>query len=307
MSTSTNSVGIIGMGWVGSSIAISLLHNGVVNKLLLNDVREGIAEGEAMDLRHGSSFYPTADIRAARISEMQDCNIIVVTAGRGGEPGESRLDLLKDNIEIAKGISKEIKGFNGILVVVSNPVDVLTYYYQKYTGLPASRVIGTGTFLDTSRLCEIVGDKLGVEGKSVDAMVLGEHGDSAVMCWSRATLGGMHLREWKGWNKDFETEIRDEVRGAAQEIIKRKGATNHAIGLVTTFLVKYLLRDDRRIVTVSSVLDGPLGLSGVALSLPCLLSENGVEQVIALPLEPDEMEALKASAEVIRKAIKKVS
>ncbi len=168
-----NSIGIIGMGWVGASVAISLLHKGVCRELLVNDVRNDIAEGEAMDLNHGTSFFSAANIRAVSIGEMRDCNAIVVTAGKGGTEGQSRLDLLNENLKIAKGISNELKGFNGILIIVANPVDVLTYFYQKYTGLPANRVIGTGTFLDSARLREVIGNKLNLEPKAIRAQVIG--------------------------------------------------------------------------------------------------------------------------------------
>lgn len=294
------------MGWVGSSIAISLLHSGVVKELMLNDVRNGIAEGEAMDLAHGSSFYPPAKIRAAEVPEMHACNVIIITAGRGGRPGESRLELLQENIKVVHDISQQLTGYKGILVVVANPVDVLTWYYQKYTGLPAHRVIGTGTFLDSARLREFVGQELGIVARSVHANVLGEHGNSSVVHWSGAVAGGMKLREWKGWSSEKEATIYQKVTGAAQEIITRKGSTNHAIGLVTAYLVKYLLRNDRRVLCVSSVLDGPYGLHGVALSLPSVVSEDGIIEVLCPKLAEAELQAMKASAEVVQKAIDSV-
>jgi len=298
-----NSVGIIGMGWVGSSIAISLLQNGIARNLLLNDVREGIAEGEAMDLNHGSSFLPSKTVRAASIAEMKQCKVVIVTAGRGGRPGESRLELLNENLKIAQSISEELKGYTGLLIVVTNPVDVLTYFYQKYTGMPPQRVIGTGTFLDSARLREMIGEKLGVEPKSIHADVIGEHGDSSVMVWSNAAVGGVSLKQWIGWKPEYESELQQKVRRAAQEIIIRKGATNHAIGLVTAMLTKYLLHDDRRVIAVSTVLNGQYGLKNVALSLPCLISENGIERIVSLDLSENEVEALKHSAGVIEKAI----
>ncbi len=301
-----STVGIIGMGWVGSSIAISLLQNGVTKNLLLNDVREGIAEGEAMDLNHGSSFLPAFNARSASIREMHNCDVVVVTAGRGGKPGESRLELLKENIEITRKISEELLGFRGVLVVVSNPVDVLTYYYQKFTGLPVGKVIGTGTFLDSVRLREMIGEEMGIEPKSIQADVLGEHGDSSVMFWSKASIGGISLRNWEDWNPEREGVFRDKVRKAAQEIIRRKGATNHAIGLVTASLVKYILRDDRRVVTLSVVIEEAYGLKDVALSLPCLVGGNGVERVLEPRLDEQEHEQLMHSAEVLRRAIQSV-
>ncbi|MEQ8626226.1 L-lactate dehydrogenase [Ekhidna sp.] len=302
----TNRIGIIGMGWVGSSVASSILHNGFCKELLLNDVREGLAEGEAMDFNHGSSFYPTASIRSAEIEEMRSCQAIVITAGRGGNSGETRLELLKDNIGIAKKISDKLKGYEGILVIVANPVDVLTYFYQKFSGLPASRVIGTGTMLDTARLRSITGTRLNLDPRSIHAQVIGEHGDSEVVLWSRATIGGDPLRNWEGWQESFEVSIAEEVRKAAQEIIKRKGATNHAIGLVTATLLKWVLRGERRIITLSSTLSGQFGLNDLALSLPCLVSDKGIEKMFEISMNAEEKDGLLKSAEVINKAIKEV-
>ena len=298
-----NALGIIGLGWVGASTAISILHRGICSELLLCYARSGLAEGEAMDLNHGSSFYPTSNVKAASISEMMNCKAIVITAGRGGKSGESRLDLLNDNIGIAKDIATQLKGYQGILVIVANPVDVLTYYYQKFSGLPASRVIGTGTMLDTSRLREIIGRKLDVDPRSIHAQVIGEHGDSEVILWSSATIGGTKLREWKGWKQAYESEIAEQVRKAASEIIKRKGATNHAIGLVTATLLKWLLRGDKRIINLSTVLSGKHDLHDVALSLPVLLSTEGITEVLEADMNEEEKAKFFDSAKVIQKAI----
>lgn len=305
-SMKTIRIGIIGMGWVGSSVASSILHKGICKELLLNDVREGLAEGEAMDFNHGSSFYPTANIRSAEIEEMRSCHAIVITAGRGGRPGETRLELLEDNIGIAKTISEKLQGYEGILIIVSNPVDVLTHCYHKFSGLPASRVIGTGTMLDTARLRSITGTKLNLDPRSIHANVVGEHGDSEVVLWSRATIGGESLRNWDGWQPSLEASIAEEVRKAAQEIIKRKGATNHAIGLVTATLLKWILRGDRRIITLSTPITDKYGLSELAFSLPCLVSDKGVEKVLEISMDDQEKEGLMNSAEIIRKAIKEV-
>lgn len=300
---SGNSVGIIGMGWVGSSIAISLLQNGIAEELLVNDIREGIAEGEAIDLSHGASFLPSAKVRAAGIGEMKNCRIIAVTAGRGGRPGESRPELLKENIEIARKISTGLQDYKGLLIVVSNPVDALTHFYRLFTGLPSHRVIGTGTFLDSARLRRIIGSRLDVDAKSIHADVIGEHGDSSVIMWSAAKIGSIALRNWQGWQREYESETEAAVRNAAQEVIKRKGATNHAIGLVTAKLIKWLLRDDRRVVTLSTGLSGQYGLGNTCLSLPCLISASGIERIVCPVLDPEESEKLKASAAMIRKSV----
>lgn len=294
------------MGWVGASVASSLLHQGVGSELLLNDAREGLAEGEAMDFNHGSSFYPGTTVKATTIREMKDCAAIVITAGRGGSPDETRLDLLKDNINIARNISTELQGYQGILIIVANPVDVLTYFYQKFSGLPKGRVIGTGTMLDTARLREITGKKLNLDPRSIHALVVGEHGDSEVVLWSKATIGGENLREWKDWDVHYEHTIGEQVRTAAYEIIKRKGATNHAIGLVTATLLKWILRGERRIITVSTVLDGPFGVQDVAVSLPSVVSDKGVENVLDISMDEDEKGRFLSSVDVIKKAIDEV-
>ena len=297
------SIGIIGLGWVGGSTAISILHRGFCRELLLNDVRPGLAEGEAMDLNHGSSFYPTANVRAAEIEDMKHCQAIVVTAGRGGKPDESRLDLINDNIRIARDIAGQLEGYEGLLIIVANPVDVLTYYYQKFSGLPASRVIGTGTMLDTTRLRDIVGRRLDVDPRNIHAQVIGEHGDSESILWSSATIGSQKLRDWKGWRRSYEAEIAEEVRKAAYEIIKRKGATNHAIGLVTAALLQRLLRGENRILNLSTVISGAYGLQDLAISLPSLVTRNGIKEILEVEMSPEERDRFFQSAEVITKAI----
>jgi L-lactate dehydrogenase len=287
-------------------VAISILQKGLCRELLLNDVREGLAEGEAMDLNHGSSFFPSARVRPAEIEEMKDCKAVVVTAGRGGKPQESRLDLLNDNIKIAKSIADRLQGFNGLLIVVANPVDVLTYYYQKFSGLPVHQVIGTGTMLDTARFREIVGRKIHVDPRSVHAQVIGEHGESEVFLWSSARIGTEKLRNWEGWNPSDEEEISQMVRSAAYEIIRRKGATNHAIGLVTATLLKWLLRGERRIINLSLVQEGAYDLQDVALSLPTLVDESGAVRILPVEMNEEEIKGLYHSAEVLKKAIRSV-
>lgn len=295
------------MGWVGASVAISTLQAGICKELLLNDVKKEIAEGEAMDLNHGSPFFSSATVRASSISEMKNCDAVVITAGRGGRPNETRLDLLKDNVQIAKSISVQLEGFKGILIIVANPVDVLTYFYQKFTGLPKHKVIGTGTMLDTARLRQMISAQIGVDPKSIHASVIGEHGDSELVLWSKATISGVPLRQWKGWKSEYEKEISEKVRTAAYEIIQRKGATNHAIGLVSATLLKWLLRGDQRICNVSSVIDGAYGLSDLAISIPSQINQEGIQSLIEMELSQLEKDLLLKSAGVIQEAIKSVS
>jgi L-lactate dehydrogenase len=301
------SIGIIGTGWVGSSVAVSILHSGAAQELLLHDRNEQLALGEAMDLSHGSSFYPSATVRGATPEEMLATNAVVIAAGRGGNPGESRLDLLRDNADIIRDLGRKFAGYGGVVVVVTNPVDVLTYEFQKASGLPPERVIGTGTMLDTARLRQVLGRELKMDPRSIHAQTVGEHGDSEVVLWSSAMVGGMPLREWTDWSPDLEQCIAEEVRTAAYQIIKRKGATNHAIGLVTATLLKWMLRGERRVLTVSRVQTGTLGLPDVALSLPTVVGSDGATRVIEPSFDADERAAFDRSAEVIERAIASVA
>jgi L-lactate dehydrogenase len=294
-------IGIIGMGWVGSSVAISTLHAGVARELLLNDVRAELAEGEAMDLRHGASFYPAARIGAATVAEMRDADAVVIAAGRGGTAEESRLDLLRDTATIARSIGRELSGARGIVVVVSNPVDILTRLVLESSDLPTSRVVGTGTMLDTARLRQVVGQTLDLDPRSIHAHVVGEHGDSEVVLWSGAQAGGIPLRRWPGWEPAREHALTEAVRHAAYEIIRRKGATNHAIGLVTAALLRWTLRGERRVLTVSRMQQGAAGLHDVALSLPTIVGHQGAEQVLEPACSDEEREALHRSAELLRR------
>lgn len=300
-------VAIIGTGWVGSSVAISTLHSGIADELLLHDMNTEVAEGEAMDLSHGSSFYPAATVRTASIEEAAGADVIVISAGRNGRPGESRLDLLRDNADIIKGIGRKLAGCRGIVVMVTNPVDVLTRVMTEASGLPPARVLGTGTMLDTARLRQVLGRELLLDPHSVHAQVVGEHGDSEVVLWSGAQIGGVPLRSWPGWNRNQEPLLAEEVRTAAYQIIRRKGATNHAIGLATADLLQCMLRGERRVLTVSRVQDDALDLHGVALSMPTVVSAGGAVEVLAPVMDPEERLRLEQSAGVLQKAYGQLS
>jgi L-lactate dehydrogenase len=290
-------IAILGTGWVGSSVAISVLRDGIARELLLCDARREVAEGEAMDLAHGAAFYPAADVRAADVDELIDCDAVVIAAGRGGGAGESRLELLRDNARIVTDLARRLSALRGLLVVVTNPVDVLTAIAAETSGLPPARVIGTGTMLDTARLRQVLGRELGLEPRSIHAQVIGEHGDSEVVLWSSAQIGGVALRRWPGWSRSREAAIATEVRRAADEIIRRKGATNHAIGLVTAALLRWALRGERRVLTVSRV-----QASGVALSLPSVVGRDGAVAVLDPDMDADERALLDRSTEVLRAA-----
>lgn len=276
-------IGIVGMGWVGSSVAISTLLGGLATELLVSDINGAVAEGEALDLAHGASFYPPAHVRCVGLDDLADADAIVVAAGRGGRGTESRLDLLRDNANIVRNVARSLSGFRGIFVIVTNPVDMMTRVAVEASRLQPERVIGTGTMLDTARLRRLIGDRLSVDPRAVHAHVIGEHGDSEVVLWSTAQVGGVRLRAWRNWSETLETPCAEQVRKAAYEIIARKGATNHAIGLVTADLLRALLRDERRVLTVSRVQAGVLDVRDVAISLPTVVGRDGA----TLVLEPE--------------------
>jgi L-lactate dehydrogenase len=296
-------IGIIGTGWVGASVAISVLHAGIAQELLLNDVRADVAEGEAMDLAHGAAFYPSATVRHAPLEDMRATDAVVIAAGRGGRANESRLDLLKENAAVVRDLARAFRGYAGLLVLVTNPVDVLTHEAAVASGLPPERVVGTGTMLDTARLRNAIGTTLHLAPQSIHAQVVGEHGDSEVVLWSSARAGGVPLRQWPEWTPELEGRLSDDVRTAAYEIIRRKGATNHAIGVVTAALLRAVLRNERRVLTVSRIQTGALDLRDVALSLPVVVSRSGADPVIAPNLDQDEHERLNRSAAILRQSI----
>ena len=296
-------IGIVGMGWVGASVASSILHSGLATELLLADAKPGLAEGEAMDLAHGAAFYPTSSVRSASIEEMLDADAVIIAAGKGGGPTDSRLGLLRVNATIVHDIARRLSKMQGILVIVTNPVDVMTQVAAEASDLPLARVIGTGTMLDTARLREALGRTLDLEPRSIHAQVIGEHGDSSVVLWSGAQLGGVPLRKRPGWSRKGESEIAHDVRNAAYEIIARKGSTNHAIGLVTAALLRWTLRGaGRRILTISRVQEGAVGIRDVAISLPTIVGRSGAVEVIEPEMDAEEREALKRSVEVLRQA-----
>ena len=299
-------VGIIGTGWVGSSVAISTLHGGIAQELLLHDARGEIADAEAMDLSHGSSFYPAAQVHAVAVEDMLRADAVVIAAGRSGKAGQSRLELLRENASLIRELAPRFAAYRGIVVMVTNPVDVLTHLFQRASGLPPERVVGTGTLLDTARLRQVLGRELRVDPRSVHAQVVGEHGDSEVVLWSSATVGGIALRRWPGWQSAREAALAEEVRSAAYEIIRRKGATNHAIGLVTAALLRWMLRGESRVVSVSRVQPASAGLGDVALSLPCVVGARGAVEVLTPAMDALEETALRRSADTLRNALAEI-
>ncbi len=303
-------VAIVGCGFVGSSSAFALMQSGLFSEMVLIDVDRARAEGEALDISHGSPFAGSMNIYAGDYADAADAAIIVVTAGAAQKPGETRLDLVNKNVAIFRSIIPNIRevGFEGILLIVSNPVDVLTYAAIKMSGLPESRVIGSGTVLDSARLQEALGTHLGVDPRDVEAYVIGEHGDSELAVWSSADVAGVPLKDFCEMRGHFDHEvaearIADEVKNAAYEIIKRKHATYYGIAMSVQRLCTAIMRDEKCVLPVSSLMVGEYGISDIAISLPTIIGRNGIECRVPISLDADELEELHRSASALSNVI----
>ena len=311
--TNPRKVAIIGCGFVGSSIAFSLMQRGLFTEMVLLDVDGAKAEGEAMDLSHGLPYIASMDIRAGTYDDIGDCALVVITAGVNQKQGETRLDLIGKNVAILKNIIPQItsRGFEGILLIVSNPVDVLTYAAYRISGYPKRRVIGSGTVLDTARLKYLLGERLRVDSRSVHAFIIGEHGDSELAAWSGANVSGVDLPAFfqlQG-QKDAQTalqEIYEGVRDSAYEIIARKGATYYGIAMAVARIADSIVKDERAVLPVSVLLEGQYDLQGLCLSIPSIIGRNGLEQVLEIPLDQGERRALECSAQQLRKVIREM-
>ena len=295
-------VGVVGVGHVGMAAASALFHASLVSRLTLVDLDARRAEGEAMDLMHGQALVGPCDVRSGTAEDLAGCGIVVIAAGVGQRPGETRIDLLARNVEVFRTVATDLDEHapDAIVLVATNPVDVMTRVFELLSDRPRQRVIGTGTTLDSARLRALLGRRYRVDPQSVHGYVLGEHGDTEFVPWSVVTIGGTSIRGHTvldvPWDPSAAATIEDEVRRAAYEIIARKGWTNWAIGSVIRELVAAVLRDERTILPVTIPLTGQYGLEGPWLSLPARIGSDGVEGVIAPPLEPDEQASLEASA-----------
>src|ERR1051326_7633662 len=300
-------VAIVGAGNVGSTAAYALLMSGLASEIVLIDSNRMKAEGEAMDLNHAVPLTHPTRIRAGEYSDCRGAAITVIAAGTGQKPGETRLDLVKRNADIFALIVPEIvrNNPNGIILVATNPVDVLTYASLKISSLPPGQVIGSGTILDTARFRYLLSQHFGVDPRSVHALIIGEHGDSEVPVWSLANIAGMRLPEVCAANGlEYDPAVMDRIfqqtRNAAYEIIRRKGATNYAIGAGLLRIVEAILRDQHTVLTVSTRIDDFHGISDVCLCLPAVVGRQGVEKVLRLNLSPQELEGLRHSAGVLK-------
>jgi L-lactate dehydrogenase len=306
-------VAIIGAGQVGASIAYCAAIQQLCRELVLIDIDADKAEGEAMDIAHGLPFLGVMNIYSSDYSAVKDADLIIITAGAARKPGETRLDLAAKNCRIAKSITEEImKYYNGgAIMVVANPVDVLTYKIQEWSGLPRGRVFGSGTALDTIRFRYLLGKVLGIDDTNIHGYVLGEHGDTQFPLWSKIAIGGISLQEYlesMNINLDDETRLKIEhdTKTAGAEIIKRKGATYYGVAVSTCTIATSVLRNTYTMRPVGCVLDGEFGLKDVAMSVPAILNRNGAETIIEYQLEGRDLERMHTSAESLRNALEHV-
>ena len=300
-----NRVVIIGCGHVGSTSAYSLLLNGTVEELVLVDKDGDKLLGEVMDLQHAVPLARPVRIWAGDYEDAATAEIVVIAAGVGTVPCESRLDLLGRNAAVIREIVRNVMnvGFDGIILMTTNPVDILAQIAQEESGLPFGRVIGSGTVLDTARLRVSLGEKLGVEARSVHAYIVGEHGNSEVATWCAARVGGQPLVDFCDPNCPDFPQMLESVRKAAPEIVKRKGYTSFAVASCVNRICEAILRDERTILPVSVMTAGQYGIEDVYLSLPCVIGRSGVEKIVELPLDNEERKGLIASADLLKRTL----
>ncbi len=305
---------IIGCGFVGSTIAYTLMEHGLFSEMVLIDANKKKADGEAMDLNHGLPFIGPMKIYAGDYSDISDAYIVIVAAGANQKTGETRIELVSKNVEIFKSIIPNIAEVNKecIILVVTNPVDILTYVALKLSGFESTRVIGSGTVLDTGRLKYLVGEHIGVDSRNVHSFIIGEHGDSELAVWSSANVSGVDLDDYcriTGKVCDAQTleNMYIQVRDSAYKIIEGKGATYYAIGQATLRIVRSIVKNERSVLPVSCLVDNHYGLSGMCMGLPSIIGSDGVSDVLEIPLNADEQRRLHASAKVLGEVIEQVN
>ncbi|KFA93997.1 lactate dehydrogenase [Archangium violaceum Cb vi76] len=312
MAERVNKIAIIGAGAVGATIAYATMIRGVAKQLALYDINRAKVDAEVLDLNHGLQFVPMANLEGSDdLGVCAGADVVVITAGAKQKQGQTRMELAGANVEMCRTLVPRLLKVapDALLLVVTNPVDVLTYVVQKLSGLPARRVFGSGTVLDSSRFRFLIARHLNVAVQNVHAFIAGEHGDSELPLWSSATVGAVPLMKWSApghsrLTDEDRTRIFDNVRNAAYQIIRGKGATNYAIGLATAQILEAVLYDENRVLPVSSRLDGYLGIGDVCMSVPSIVNRMGVETVLEVPLDDTEREGLRRSADTIRQAIR---
>lgn len=306
----TNKISIIGAGFVGSTTAFALMNNNVASEIVIVDINHDKAVGEAMDLDQGRVFVSPVNVVAGDYPDTAGSDIVIITAGLAQKPGETRIDLVNRNIEIYKELVPNIVKYNpdAILLVVSNPVDILTYVTYQLSGFPAERVIGSGTVLDTARFQSILANKFDVDARNIHANIIGEHGDSEIATWSLTTIAGLTIDQYCEnvgieFNDTMAKEITKDVKMAAYEIINRKGYTNYAVALAITRIVQAILRDENSILTVSSLQKGAYGIEDVYISVPTVVGREGIKHVVEVPYSSNEVQALQESATLLKEVI----
>ncbi|WP_442594922.1 L-lactate dehydrogenase [Neobacillus sp. D3-1R] len=308
MKNHVNRVALIGTGFVGSSYAFALLNQDVTEELVLIDLNKEKSEGDAMDLNHGLPFAPSrTKIWFGDYSDCKDSDIVVICAGANQKPGETRLDLVEKNTRIFKGIVEHVMkaGFDGIFLVATNPVDILTYAVWKFSGLPKERVIGSGTILDTARFRFLLGEYFDVDTRNVHAYIIGEHGDTELPVWSHADIAGKTIQEWINKKPDYKQEDLDNifinVRDAAYHIIQRKGATYYGIAMGLVRLTKAILQNENSVLTVSAYLDGEYGQKDIYIGVPAIVNRSGIRDIVELQLNEEETQKFTNSVNVLKK------
>ena len=303
---------IIGTGFVGMSTAYALLNQGGINELVLIDVNKEKAIGEAMDLSDGVPCSPARMvIKAGGYEECKDANIVVITAGASQLPGQTRLDLLQTNAKIIKEVTQDTvnAGFNGIFIIASNPVDILTYIVQKTSQFPTNRVIGSGTVLDTARLRFLLGRHLNVSSKNIHAYIMGEHGDSSFVPWSKSYVGCkplIDILKQRGELSDILEKMHEQVRDEAYEIIARKKSTYYGIGIGLTKIIKAILNDEHEILTISTFLNGEYGKNDISIGVPAIVNNKGVQEILEIELTEEEKQKFDNSYEILNEMKNKV-
>lgn len=315
MKARTTKLAIVGAGAVGSTMAYAALMRGAARTVALYDVNAAKVEAEVLDLRHGLEYMPQATVEGSDdIAVCTDADVVVITAGAKQRPGQTRLDLADATIGVVRSVLPPLLDVapDAIYVLVTNPVDVVTYAALQISGLPTSQVFGSGTVLDSSRLRQLVAQHCGVAVQNVHAYIAGEHGDSEIPLWSSATIGGVPLLEWQGLPGRGQLtavdrdEIARDVVQSAYRVIEGKGATNYAIGLAGSRIVEAILGDERRVLPVSTLTEGYPGLEDVCLSVPALVDRRGCDVRIEVPLNSEERAGLERSAEAMRETLRRV-
>jgi L-lactate dehydrogenase len=306
-------IAIIGAGYVGAAIAYNVAINRTASEIVLIDVNNDKAMGEALDINHGLCHLGQMNIHAGDYTECANCDVIVITAGLNRKPGETRLDLANKNVPIAKSITENIMKYynHGNIIVVSNPADVLTYLIQKWSGLPASKVFGTGTALDSARFRYYLANKLNVDIQNVHGYIIGEHGESQVPVWSATQIAGQSVDVYcKSMGipltDEDKLEIVNKTKNGGTEVIRLKGATYFAIAGIVENVIEAIVKDKNSIKTVASVINGAYGIKDVALSLPSVINQHGVDGIIRYNLSPKEEEALQSSAKTLKAFIAQI-